>query len=596
MPLIDRRTKLKARRIIRRQKRTIDEVGEKADQDINRLFFRRFGRLEAVRRFVAVWTVLVLLLGLGALWQVRSLDKFYLSTMPVEGGVYREGIIGSFTNANPLFATTSVDTSVSRLIFSGLFKVSPSGEVVGDLASDIKVDEKGVTYTVTLRDDVYWHDGEKFDSEDVVFTYASIQNPDVKSPLRSSWTGVKVTSPDLNTVVFTLPNALSSFSYSLINGIIPAHILKTLEAEDLRSSLFNSSQAVGTGAFKLKTIEASGGSIDDRQERIALVRNEGFYGQKPGLDSVVIRSYRTEEKLLKDFEEQVIQSMVGLSSVPDYIVETPDVELQEASLTSTVTVFFKNSSEFLKDKKVRQALVQATNVAEIRKSFAYDVVSADSPFLKSQFAYNPEIVQLPYDIEQSKRLLDEAGWIVGADGIRTKDGIPLTLRFVSQSLSEYAAITQKLQQEWSNIGVKVDAILQPEEDIQGGTLSRHDYDVLLYGISIGYDPDVFAYWHSSQIDPNSSGLNLSEFDNATADEALEAGRTRLDEQLRKIKYEPFLKVWKEEAPAVALYQSKFLMVTRGTFDGFKGGQLNTATDRYWSIADWKVRNAQVVKP
>ncbi len=596
MPLIDRRTKLKARRIIRRQKRTLDEVGEKADQDINRLFFRRFGRLEAVRRFVLVWTVLVLLLGLGALWQVRSMDKFYLATVPVEGGVYREGIIGSFTNANPLFATTSVDSAVSRLIFSGLFKVSSSGKIIGDLASNVQVDDKGTVYTVTLRDDIYWHDGHKFDSEDVVFTYHAIQNPDVKSPHRSSWTGVKVTSPDLSTVVFTLPNALSSFQYSLINGIVPAHILKQLDAEDLRSSLFNSAQAIGTGVFKLKTIEASGGSVENRQERIAMVRNDSYYGQRPGLDSVVIRSYRNEEKLLKDFEEQVIQSMVGLTSVPDYITEQSDVELQQASLTSTVTVFFRNSSEILNDKKVRQALVQATNVEEIRKGIASDVLPADSPFLKSQFAYNPEITQLPYDVEQSKSLLDEAGWVANADGMRAKDGIPLTLRLVSQSLSEYAAITQKLQQEWASVGVKVDAILQPEEDIQGGTLARHDYDVLLYGISIGYDPDVFAYWHSSQINPNSSGLNLSEYNNATADEALEAGRTRLDEQLRKIKYEPFLKVWRDDAPAVALYQAKFFMVTRGTFEGFEGGLLNTATDRYWSIANWKVRNAQVIKP
>jgi peptide/nickel transport system substrate-binding protein len=166
---------------------------------------------------------------------------------------------------------------------------------------------------------------------------------------------------------------------------------------------------------------------------------------------------------------------------------------------------------------------------------------------------------------------------------------------VSQSLSEYASITQKIQQQWGAVGVEIEAILQPEEDIQSNALARHDYDVLLYGISIGFDPDVFAYWHSSQADPNSSSLNLSEFKNAVADEALEAGRTRVDETLRKVKYEPFLRQWQAEVPAVALYQPRFVMVTRGTFVGFESKFMSSATDRYWSIANWKIRNDETVK-
>ncbi len=140
------------------------------------------------------------------------------------------------------------------------------------------------------------------------------------------------------------------------------------------------------------------------------------------------------------------------------------------------------------------------------------------------------------------------------------------------------------------------AILQAESDIQSGAISRHSYDVLIYGISIGYDPDVFAYWHSSQADPNSAAhLNLSEFRNDVADKALEGGRTRIDEDLRKVKYEPFLKVWRDEAPAIALYQPRFLMVVQGTFDGFQEGQLAQATNRFYSLPNWKVRNTQVVK-
>jgi len=595
MSLIDRKTKLKARRLIRKQKRLAESVSEQADEELNRLFFRRFGRLQVVKRFVAVWTVLVLLLGLGALWQVRGMDSFYLTTAPIDGGVYREGIIGTFTNANPLFATTSVDTSVSKLIFSGLFKMSPSGQIVGDLAEKIDVGERGITYTVTLRDGVYWQDGQKFNADDVVFTYKTIQNPASRSPLRSNWQGVKIEKTDDKTVVFTLPSPLSSFSYSLVNGIVPQHILGVVEAEDLRSSNFNTVKPVGTGQFQLKALEVSRGELDSRQERIALVRNEGYFGKKPGLDSVVIRSYRNEDSMVKDFDGQIIKSMVGLSSVPDTLEDQELVTLQQAPLNSTVMIFLNNSSKLLQDKKLRQALLYATDSDSIRKILSYNAIASDSPFLKSQFAYSPDTVQLPYDIAKATATLDELGWVMGPDGIRAKDGVPLSLRLVSQSLSEYASITQKLQSDWSALGIRIEAILQPEADIQVNALARHDYDIFLYGISVGYDPDVFAYWHSSQADPNSSSLNLSEYKNSVSDIALEAGRTRLDRDLRKVKYQPFLEQWREDAPAKALYQPRFFMVTRGTFIGFENGYMSSATDRYRSIADWKVRNADVIK-
>jgi peptide/nickel transport system substrate-binding protein len=595
MPIIDRRTKLKARRAIRKQKRIVESVGEQVDQDLNRHIFRRFARLQLVKRFVAVWTILVVLLGFGSLWQVRGLDRFYLDTVPVAGGVYREGIIGTFTNSNPLFATTSVDSSVSRLIFSSLFKVSPTGELVGDLAQEIVVDDKDATYTVTLREDVRWHDGEKLTAEDVVFTYKTIQNPASRSPLRSSWSGVSITSPDERTVVFALPNSLSSFRNALVNGIVPKHILGEIEAENLRSSNFNTIVPVGTGPYRLSKLEVSGTSKSNRQERIALVRNESYYGDRHGLDSVIIQSYKDEEKMLSDFDNKIIQSMVGLTSISDKLLEQKDVKLQQSILMSSVMIFFNNSSEFLQDKAVRQALTHATNPKELRSKLSYESIAVDSPFLRNQFAYNPEIVQLAPDIDQAMVKLSEAGWELNAEGLLEKEGKILSVRLVSQSLSEYASISQKLQQDWTSLGIQVEAILQPEEDIQTGALVRHDYDVLLYGISIGHDPDVFAYWHSSQADPNSSSLNLSEFKNKVADESLEAGRTRTDEALRKVKYESFLREWREEAPAVALYQPRFIMVTRGTFVGFESSFMTSATDRYWSVANWKVRNAEVVK-
>jgi peptide/nickel transport system substrate-binding protein len=595
MPLIDRKTQLKARRAVRQQKRAVEQATALADDSIERLFLKRFGRLLRVRRFVLVWTGFVFLLSSGVFWQLGTLDTFYLKSSPVAGGTYREGIVGVFTNANPLFATSSVDSSISRLVFSSLFVANSQGDLLGDLASGIEVDELGKIYTVSLRNNIKWHDGEDFDADDVIYTYKTIQDPQARSPLLSSWKGVNVVRVDNLTVKFELPNTFSSFQFALTNGIVPEHILSEEDPADLRSTSFNTLDAIGTGPFVIRTIEVVGADIDTRQERIAMNAYEQYHSSVPGVGSIVIRSYRSNEAMLADFDDQVIQSMVGYSGPIDDVAGD-DIQVLSAPLTSSVMVFLNNSNPILSDQKIRQALVQATNVESIRKTLDFQPVQSDSPFLKSQFSYNPDIVQLPYDPAKATALLDEAGWMPGVDGVRMKDGLPLRLRLVSQSLSDYSKIAQLLQKEWVAIGIEVEVILQPEADIQTGSLARHDYDVLLYGISIGYDPDVFAYWHSSQTDPNAqTRLNLSEYKSDIADDALEAGRTRTETELRKIKYEPFLKSWRDDAPAIALYQPRFTMIVRGTFEGFNSGQLKQPVDRYRSISKWKIRNDQVLK-
>ena len=117
------RLKLQARRRMRKEKRHVEDITVLADDSLDKHFFKRINRLYEVRRFVVAWTLLLMFIGFGAIWQVRGLDGFYLKLAPVSGGIYREGIIGSYTTANPLFAVSSADVAVAKLVFSGLFKI-----------------------------------------------------------------------------------------------------------------------------------------------------------------------------------------------------------------------------------------------------------------------------------------------------------------------------------------------------------------------------------------------------------------------------------------------------------------------------------------
>ncbi len=590
------RLKLRARRRVRRQKRQVEDITVLADNSLDKHFFRRLGRLYQVRRFVLSWTLLMMFIGFGAIWQVRGLDRFYMKLAPASGGIYREGLLGAFTTSNPLFAVSPADVSVSRLVFSGLFRLSPEGKIESELANTYEMDETELIYTVHLRDNVTWHDGSQFTARDVEFTYNTIKNPATKSPLFSGWSSIDVKATDEYTVVFTLPNSLSSFPYSLTNGIVPRHILSAYEPADLRSSLFNTVTPIGTGPFIFKQVEVLGSDIDDRQEKVTLDSNEAYFKAVPLINGVVLRTYRNEDEMVKAFERQEITSMVGLATVSDRLLEQQTVQTFSTPLTSQVMIFLNNSSEALKDKNVRKALLRATDTTALRQSIGYELVEADSPFLKSHFAYDKQKVQLKPDIAEANKLLDEAGWLRTEDGSRQKDGVQFKLRLISQSLTEYATVVQGIQKQWGELGVQVEAFLQPEEDVQSGAVVRHDYDVLLYGISLGLDPDVYAYWHSSQADPRlKTRLNLSEYSNQAADKALEAGRTRLNEELRTVKYRPFLDAWLDEVPAIALYQPRFLFVARGTLEGYKTGQFNGPADRFYSISDWQVRREKAIQ-
>jgi peptide/nickel transport system substrate-binding protein len=153
-------------------------------------------------------------------------------------------------------------------------------------------------------------------------------------------------------------------------------------------------------------------------------------------------------------------------------------------------------------------------------------------------------------------------------------------------------VANALQQQWRLAGAAMKQ--DPQDDSTFSTsLAGHTYDAVLYGISIGVDPDVFVYWDSSQADVLSSNrLNLSEYKSAVADAALEAGRTRTNPQLRTIKYQGFLQAWQQDAPALGLYQPRYVYSSRTKVYGLEKTAINTPTDRLNNVSDWMIRTAR----
>lgn len=585
--------RVRFRKRFRKSQRRVEQLGVQTEQTIEKHVFGRFNRLQPVRRFVIGWIMLFVLLIGVVLAQTVLLSGYFQSYQPVPGGVYTEGVMGRFTTANPLFATGPVDATVARLMFAGLFTYDAHNRLVGDLARDYSVDTHGTLYTVHLKAGLSWQDGKPLTASDVAFTYQTIQNPDVQSPLLSSWQGIGINAPNALTVTFKLPNVLASFPYNLTTGIVPQHLLASIQPSDLRSADFNTVHPVGAGAFAWQTIEVNGNDPATQQEQIKLMPFARYYGGKPKLQSFVVQAYASQNQLVRDFASHQLTAAAGLDTVPSKLAVHKSVIQHNLLLSAATMVFFKTSSDQLGDVQVRQALTSSTNLPAIIASLQYPTRAVREPFLQGQLGYDPSLVQASFDLKNANMLLDQDGWTRGRDGLRHKAGKELSFTLVSSDTPEYRTVCNLLQQQWRQAGVNLRVQFQDPTNFQS-TLASHEYDAVLYGISIGVDPDVFVYWDSSQADVRSTNrLNLSEYKNPAADAALEAGRTRLDPQLRAIKYRPFLQAWQHDAPAIGLYQPRTLYLTNGVVAGFTDHTLNSATDRFYNVQNWEIRQARV---
>jgi peptide/nickel transport system substrate-binding protein len=572
----------------RRRKKNALVLSRHADNQIEELLIRRFDRLVQVKKFVGIWVALFGFMFFSLVMQIRALGPHYQMLGPAPGGIYSEGLVGNFTNANPIYATGAADTSISRLIFSGLFKHDNNNKLVGDLATNWTLDNSQTRYTVKLKKDINWQDGQPFTADDVVFTYQMMQNIEAQSPFYASWQGIKLTKKDNYTVYFDLANPLSAFPYSLTNGIIPAHAFKGIKPTSMRTAPFNN-KPVGTGPFEWKYVEVTGKTDADREQRISLASNGDYWDAKPRLDGFNLTTFSSENNLVTAFSNKQINAMSGLEAVPDKLKSDKGIHVYTTPLTGAVMAFFNISHPILNDANVRKAMVTGVDRSNISNLLEYPVKQVDSPLLSSQLGYDPTIVEPDYNQDSANQLLEKAGWVSGGNN-RTKDDKPLKLTLAAQDTPAYTQVAQYLQTQWSKLGIRTDVHYYASDDLQKAVIPSHDYDILLYGISIGVDPDVFAYWDSSQASISSQGhLNLSEYKSKAADQALESSRTRADAGLRVTKYKAFLGAWVADAPALALYQPNMIYVTRGPVFNYERKESNSSADRFYNVNAWMIR-------
>lgn len=559
-----------------------------------RFIVRRIDSVRLASREIITWLMVVgaLIAGLGL--QLVVGQGGYMMAAPQVGGDYVEGVVGPINSLNPIFANTSAEASVSRLIFSSLYNYDATGTLHQDLATSMKISSSHTVYTVTIRNDAKWQDGVPLTTKDIVYTLNLIKNPAVRSPLMVNWTDVSVAATNDTTVVFTLPAPYAAFPEALVFSVLPEHLLKSVSPSAIRESSY-SQAPVGSGPFVFQRLQEADSVSNYRV--VHLSANSTYYAGAPKLDRFEIRIYPDENSIVNAMNAGELSGTADVSVTSLHRVTLPKAHTTSAALDSGVYLLLNVQNPLLKDVTIRKSLQLATNTAAIRNALGGGVIRLDGPVLNSQ-VWGSDVPRAPApDVVAAQRLLDKAGWKLTGN-YRSKDGKPLELTITTTKNDEFKKVLALVSAQWQKIGVKVTTNIVDTSNVGStfvqNTLQGRNFDVLLYELSIGADPDVYAYWHSSQI--STSGYNFSNYSNLLSDASLASARSRIEPELRNVKYKQFMRQWLEDVPAIALYQPVIEYVTNDSVKAIgSGAQLSTSADRYSNVENWTVSNSLVYK-
>jgi len=569
------------RRSVRRLRRDVRVMRAWAGNYINRHIWGKWHQLRVVRRFLLLWW-LIAAVGIVGLWQqIGGLNFLASLSAPEPGGTYTEAAVGTVNNLNPLLPESDAASDINRLIFSGLTRYNSLGQIVPDLAT-WDVSDSGKTYTFHVRHGVRWTDNVPFTSQDVAFTLTAIQNPDSRSPLASSWQGVTIDTPDDFTVVYHLPQPLASFLDSTTVGIVPRHLLEGVDPSELRTASFNQ-HPIGTGPFMIKDFAPSAGEIE-------LAANPRYYFGRPQLDEFDFKFYDSATAALTAYAQHQVTSPGRIlpSEAAQSRLERGLVQY-EFTLPQENTVFFNNTDPALSNKTLRAILSRALNhQAVLQAATGGQGVVVTQPLLPGQLGYTNAYQPAPLPIKAARAALDAAGWTVPAgQTVRTQNGHSLSFKLVTLNNPELEQAAAAVKAQWAPLGVQIQVEAVDADTLQQTYMRPRNFQMLLYGINVGSDPDVYAFWHSSQAaDP---GVNLSQYSDPAADKALEAGRIKSDPAVRQAKYQAFLQAWDTDAPAAILYQSGYVYATQTDVAGIAAHRLIVPADRFYAVERWTVR-------
>lgn len=535
------------------------------------------------------WQSLLALVGLALAlmllsYQVQS-AALCTAVVPAAGGTFVEGMVGRPASLNPLLNDAyPVDRDLTGLIFDGLVSVEADGSLLPALAESWRYSEDGLTLTFTLREGATWHDGVPVTADDVAFTYGLMQADDFPgaAELRQLWQSVVIAVVDDQTVQFTLSQPYAPFIEATARAILPAHLLAEVDVAQLAEADFNRAP-IGTGPFMVQP-----GQSWPSADRLRLTPNPAYWREGTQLSDLEFRFFATPEALLAAFRAGEVHAAHDLPPVltPE-LLTAAGLRLFTSAAPRYTTILFNLSetgAPAVRAREVRQALAYGLD----RHGLIDTVLSGqglvfEGPFLPGTWAARPDLMTAyTFQPETAAALLDTAGWTFG-DGMRFREGAPLSVRLVVLDQPEQRAVAEAVAQQWAALGVDAQLTLLPDLPALNAALTERNFDAVLLDIAPPADPDLYDFWSQEAI---VRGHNYSGWNNRRASEALEAARQLLPVGERTVYYEAFLRQFDADLPALTLYQHATSYALSDQVQQAEIGRLGQPRDRFATLPAW----------
>jgi peptide/nickel transport system substrate-binding protein len=485
--------------------------------------------------------------------------------------------------------STHILEDIQTCIVEGLTTTDDQMRVVPLLAREVPtLDNGGVVLrrdggmdvTWRLRPGVSWHDGVPFTSADVKFTVDAINSPNYNPESTDGFDRISsVDTPDPLTAIVHYKEIYAPYDIQFVRGALPKHVL---EGRDIDRAQDYNRNPLGTGPYRLVEWKAG--------ESILLERVPHYWRGK-GLPKIrrllfkFVANTNTRVAQLEAGEVHVVALLPWdkyreVAAVPGIVVrKTPGNAYEHVTL---------NERQFppFADVRVRRALVLALDRGLYTRSILDGLAPVvDGPIQPVSWAYTSAVTHYRYDPARARALLDEAGWAVGADGIRSNGGRRLAFTLVTQA--GYAIrenIAQAIEQQWREIGV--DATVQLQD---GTALSaiwfEGRFDAMLHWWQMPSDPELTTFFAADRTPP--AGRNINYFKDDALTRLLYASDRSVDRAERTRLLQRAQELIADQVPEIPLYTVTRLDAVPASLEHFKGNPTNTGI--FWNVHEWEIK-------
>jgi len=495
-------------------------------------------------------------------------------------------------NLNPLFLhqdASSVEQQVARLSFEPFIDLDEQGRQIPALIDRIPtvanggVSADGRTITYHLRPAVKWSDGVPVTSDDVLYTLHAIMDPRNPVASREGYDLIdRATARDAHTVVFHLkhawaPAVATLFSYGFRpQFVLPAHVLR--KQEPLAQAPFNAAPTVGDGPYTFVKWT--------RGERLAYDANPSYWRGKPraahldirvvpdpSTNLVMLGARQLDWNLIAPSQQATLQGRSGIAYryVPTAVV---------------AGIVFNLTHPPLDDARVRRAIAMLVDRDGISAKITlgrYPVTDVLQP--QFSWAYDKTIREPQYDPKAADTLLDAAGWLRGVNGVRAKNGKPLSLTYVqfpesSSGVRVATAVQAMLREHGLDVSIKSISNAQlflPES--RGGTLASGNFDMAYVPFTMGADPD------DSSVLTCGAPSNYMRYCNKQVDTLERRALASPSQSERKALYRHIGTLVARDVPILYLFNANYIYAYRSSLEGFSPNAFLPT----WNAADWAIR-------